>query len=256
MDRFMDGINNTGVESKRMTKIIHCVKRVLSTIVIPFPNFIKVFVYRKFFKYKIGKNVRIGLSWIFVDILEIADHVIIGHLNSIKGIPLVKIGSFSIIGRGNTFTSTHEFTNPKSLEERSNRPELIIGSHCAVVAFHYLDIQDQFEIGDFTTISGKNSVFFSHYLNVISGAQSTKPIYIGKYCMIGSSVQFVPGARIPDYCVVGMGSVVTKKFLNSYWVIGGNPASEIKRLPENAGYFTRKTGYVSTYTPSPFKNNY
>ena len=39
-----------------------------------------------------------------------------------------------------------------------------------------------------------------------------------------------PGAAIPDCCVVGLGSVVTKAFADSYSLITGVPAKRIRAL--------------------------
>ena len=207
--------------------------KLLSLIITFLPSIIKIPIYRHIFGYKIGRHVKIGLSWIYVDNLEVGDHVIIRHFNRLKNLTEVKIGCYSIIGMGNTFTSSPEFTHKLSSRERGNHAKLIMGDHAAITLFHYFDVQDLIFIGDYTTIAGKGSTFFTHYINVEKNLQSCKPIYIGRYCMIGSSVKFAPGAVIPDYCVVGMGSVVAKVFHDSYVILAGNPATFVRKLPED-----------------------
>jgi acetyltransferase-like isoleucine patch superfamily enzyme len=220
----------------------------LSIILIFFPSFLKIPIYRVVFRYKIGKDVRIGLAWIKVGRLVIGDHVRIGHLTRIKGIPLVQVGDHTSIGVGNTFTATYEFTNEQSQSERGNHPALFIGRHVGITMFHYLDVQDEFMIGDFTTIAGRNSFFYTHFLDTATGTQSTRPIHIGSYCMIGAAVRFSPGATVPNCCVVGMGAVVTKRFNESYTLLGGNPARIIRLLPEDSKYFHRHRGWIGTYS--------
>lgn len=80
-----------------------------------------------------------------------------------------------------------------------------------------------------------------------NSTQSTKPICIGKYCMVGSSVRFIPGAIVPDYCVAGMGAVVRKQYVETHGLIGGNPGTIIRTLPKDAAYFKRTDGWIGTY---------
>lgn len=240
-----------------VTKVVKIIKLLLlsvfSLFIIVFPSPIKIPIYRFFCGYKFGKNVKIGLSWIHVTDLEIGDNVIIGHMNCFKHIPKVKIGNFCTIGNMNVFASSREFTCDGSISERGNFPLLIIGSHCGISSRHYFDIQDTFTIKSFTTIAGVNSVFFTHYIDFKKCRQSVKPISIGKYCMIGSNVSFIPGVIIPDCCIVGMGSVVTSKFEHSHMFIAGNPARILHELDEDASYFHRHIGYISSFMRPPFE---
>ena len=219
----------------------------LSLMVIILPTILKCLIYRRIYGYKIGERVKIGLSWIRVGKLEVGDDVVIGHLNRFKGTPEVRIGNNSIISSGNTFTSTLEFTDNRGIALRKNQPKLIIGDHCGISLWHYFDIQDTVSIGSFTTIAGIGSVFFTHFIDIMNGKQSTKPINIGAYNMIGSSVRFLPGAGVSDFCVVGMASVVTKMFSKTHVLIGGNPAKVIHELPESAAYFKRSIGRISSF---------
>lgn len=226
----------------------------LSLIVVITPSIIKLMVYRRVYRYSIGRNVRIGLSWIWVGRLHLGDNVQIGHFNRFKNIPDVEIGNYTVIGTGNTFTSSSEFTNDVGMTARGNKPILVIGEHCGISLMHYFDIQDRVEIGAYTTIAGKGSDFFTHYLDVVSSTQSVKPIGIGKYCIVGSSACFTPGARIADCCVVGMGAVVTREHKETLCLIGGNPAVTIHKLPSDAAYFKRKVGWVGSFTEPPFES--
>jgi acetyltransferase-like isoleucine patch superfamily enzyme len=231
---------------------MNLLKKVILRWLVFLPSPLKIPIYRFLYHYQIGRNVRIGKSFIKVDTLFIDNNVIIGDNNRFENIPEVHIGAYSTIGNDNTFTSSYEFTSQDSRKIRKNNPRLHIGSHCGISFYNYFDIQDEFTIGNFTTIAGVYSIFFTHYLNVIESAQSVKPISIGSYCMLGARVSLVPGAKIPDYCVVGMGSVITKPFLENHCLIGGNPAKVVKKFDKNARYFKRKMGYISSVTKPPF----
>ncbi|MBR5129679.1 MAG: hypothetical protein IKV03_00430 [Alphaproteobacteria bacterium] len=55
-----------------------------------------------------------------------------------------------------------------------------------------------------------------------------KNITIGKHVWIGKHVKILKNAQIPDESIVGMMSLVCKKFTNSHIAIAGNPAKIIK----------------------------
>jgi acetyltransferase-like isoleucine patch superfamily enzyme len=227
------------------------IRKWLTLVLVVVPSPIKIPIYRRLFGYQIGKNVRIGLSWINVAALQIGDYVRIGHFNRFKNIPEVQIGDYCSIGFGNTFTSTYEFIAEAGIKARGNRPRLNLGNHCQITMLHYFDVQDSFRIGAYTVIAGRESVFFTHYLDVVHSTQSAKPISIGDYCMVGTNTRFVPGASIADCCVVAMAAVVTKPFTESFSLIAGNPALVIKKLPEDAAYFKRKVGWIGEFSSPP-----
>lgn len=50
------------------------------------------------------------------------------------------------------------------------------------------------------------------------------PIVIGDHCWIGERTTLTKGAQIPNNCIVGIASVVTKSFINENCLIAGSPA--------------------------------
>ncbi len=50
------------------------------------------------------------------------------------------------------------------------------------------------------------------------------PILVGDHVWLGERVTLTKGAQIPDDCIVGIASVVTKKFDKPHCVIAGSPA--------------------------------
>lgn len=56
-----------------------------------------------------------------------------------------------------------------------------------------------------------------------------EPIKIGNHCWVGERVTITKNAQIPDDCIVGIASVVTKKFEEEHCVIAGAPARVVKR---------------------------
>ena len=72
-------------------------------------------------------------------------------------------------------------------------------------------------------------------------ANYPKPILIGDNVWIGCRVTILKGVIIPNGCVIGSGSVVTKRFCNNNTLISGNPASERRTIHhwsrENFAFF-------------------
>jgi acetyltransferase-like isoleucine patch superfamily enzyme len=56
----------------------------------------------------------------------------------------------------------------------------------------------------------------------------TTPILIGDHVWIGERVTLCKGAQIPNNCIVGLASVVTKAFSEENCVIAGAPAKVVK----------------------------
>ena len=206
------------------------------------PSFLKRAFYRLFFGYKIGKNVKIGVSIIDVENCEIEDdvkighfnlltstkqlfignHTRIGHLNIIRGGDEVRIGRYVEILRLNEINS---IPNPLVFNEID--PRFLLGSGSVITTSHKIDFTDKVEIGKRVILGGRNSSLWTH------NRQQTKPIIIGDYSYVGSEIRIVPGGEIPSKCVVGIASVITKKFEGEFQLIAGVPAKVIKKLNED-----------------------
>ncbi len=58
---------------------------------------------------------------------------------------------------------------------------------------------------------------------------SDNPLIIGKHCWIGEGVKITKNAQIPNDTIIGIGSIVTKKFTEEGTVLAGIPAKIIRR---------------------------
>lgn len=59
---------------------------------------------------------------------------------------------------------------------------------------------------------------------------SVKDIRLGRYVFVGKRAILMPGVSLPEFTIVGAGSVVTKSFDEPRTIIAGNPARVIKRF--------------------------
>ncbi|MDQ3135207.1 MAG: hypothetical protein M3Q76_10430 [Acidobacteriota bacterium] len=205
------------------------------------PSFLKRPFYRVCFGYRVGKNVRIGLSLIDareceladdvrvghcnvligIQKLTIGDHARIGHLNVVRGGDEVSIGRYAEIGRLNEINSI-----PDPIVVNPVDPRFLLGAGSVITAGHKIDFTDRVEIGERTILGGRNSSLWTH------NRQRTMPIVIGSLSYIGSEIRIAPGGGLPSRCVVGIGSVITKKLDDENCLIAGVPARRVKELSE------------------------
>jgi acetyltransferase-like isoleucine patch superfamily enzyme len=206
------------------------VRKIILILIALMPNIVKIFLYKKILGYKIGCNVKIGFSYLDASNAIIEDNVIIGHFNLIKEINKLLIGQNSFIGNFNQcFGGSRRNNNWSS--------ELIIGKKCSIMSHHFMDITGNIFIDNNTIIGGRDTHFWSHSLVNQSHSLKRIPlnINIGKNVYVGARATLV-GCNIPDFSIVGAGSVVTKAFASdnnrNCILIAGNPA-RVKKKYEN-----------------------
>lgn len=70
-------------------------------------------------------------------------------------------------------------------------------------------------------------------INTLEIFSKTKPISIGNDVWIGTRAVILKGTTIPDNCIIGANSLITKSFDKTNTIIAGNPAKVVK---ENIKY--------------------
>ncbi|MFC3052309.1 acyltransferase [Kordiimonas pumila] len=153
------------------------------------------------------------------------DDVYIGHFNLIWRLKKIELKSGSRISALNWITGAQHGT-------------FRLGSNSSISVLHFFEASGNIAIGANSIIAGRSSQFFTHGITP-ENLNDISSIIIEDWCYIGSASRFVPGAYISNHTFVGMGAVVTKRFSERYVLIGGVPATIIKKLPRNAAYFER-----------------
>lgn len=175
-------------------------------------NSVKIFLLKKLFHYAIGKNVKIGKAIINCNKVYIGNNVHIAD-NNVITCNEFSIGENSSIHSGNVIQGRANFS---------------LGTNSRIINNHHFDLWNNIQIGNNTWIAGKNSQFWTH------GSIHTKlnnkdlSIVIKDNIYIGSACRFAPGVLIESENLIGLGSVVTKSFLESKTIIAGNPAIVVK----------------------------
>lgn len=181
-----------------------------------------------------------------------------GRWISVKKVPGAEI---AITGDHNRIEigENSYFKNAKIEISHTNYAHVKIGSNCQLNNFliHFSKGENQtFSIGDYSSTGGISIMLPSHtscYIgnncmfskdiciwagdghtlfnyktgNVLNKKEYT--IRIGNYCWVGWGTALLKNTVLPDYTIVGMQSVVTKKFTQKYTVLAGNPAKIIKK---------------------------
>jgi acetyltransferase-like isoleucine patch superfamily enzyme len=204
------------------------------------PGFLKKAIYRLAFGYRIGRNVRIGVAFLDCKHLTIGDdtrighgvvfwgcgeftigrHVRIGFLNLFRGGDRLALEDYAMVIRLNVINAIPD-------NDCANPPDssFHLGYGSVITAEHRIDFTDRVTIGRRSILGGRNSSIWTH--NRREGLQ----VEIGDYCYVGSEIRMAPGSRIPNCCIVGLGSVVTHPLTDSYSLIAGVPAR--RRRPLN-----------------------
>jgi acetyltransferase-like isoleucine patch superfamily enzyme len=216
-------------------------KTILALLIVPFPWFLKRTILNRLMGHSIKKSAYIGLSIIDARSLSLGNNAQIGHFNIIRSMNLISLQDSATIGNLNWISgeaSSHISSGHKG------KSFLKIGDHSAITNRHYLDCSGGLEIGKYSTFAGVRSTLLTHSIDVNDSSQKLKDIKIGDYCFISSNCIFIGGSNIPNFSIVGAGSILRNNFTEPYFLYSGNPAKPIKNVSADSKYFTRSSGHV------------
>jgi carbonic anhydrase/acetyltransferase-like protein (isoleucine patch superfamily) len=205
------------------------------------PSPLKKVAYRAAFGYRIGPGVRIGLVLLDAEEVDLGEGTRIGHLNAIVRVRRfetgrrVRIGILNVIRGGETVT-LGDYSEVMRLNVLNAIPDhdcttepqsvLEVGAGTVITSGHRIDFTDRVTLGKNVIIGGRNSSLWTH------NRQETAPIEIGDFCYLGSEVRLAPGAKLPDECILGLGSVLTGEIKEPRSLVAGVPAKVVRPLAE------------------------
>lgn len=225
------------------------------------PGFLKRLLYRLLFGYRIGRGVRIGIVLLDAAEVDLGDGTEIGHLNLVTRVGTLVTGRHARIGllniiRGGERVTLGDYSSVMRLNVLNAIPDhdcttrpvsvLEVGAGAVIVSGHRIDFTDRVTIGRNVIVGGRNSSFWTH------NRQQTAPIAIGDFCYLGSEVRLAPGARLPERCILGLGSVLSGEIDTPGSLVGGVPAKVIRPLTaEDEALLLRKTRSDIPDDPGP-----
>lgn len=211
----------------------------LLALVALLPSALKVPLLRLFFGHRIGRRVRIGVSILDAREMEVGDGASIGHFNLILRVGRLEMGRHARIGvlniiRGGTLVRLGDYSDVMRLNVLNAIPEhdctttpeseLQVGPGTVLTSGHRIDFTDRVSLGKNVIVGGRSSSLWTH------NRQETAPITIGDFCYLGSEVRLAPGAGLPDECILGLGSVLTRQITEPRSLVAGVPAKVLRPL--------------------------
>jgi acetyltransferase-like isoleucine patch superfamily enzyme len=205
------------------------------------PNALKKLLYRVVFGYRIDPGVRIGLVILDAEQVHLGEGTWIGHLNAIVRVRRFETGRMTRIGhlnviRGGERVSLGDYAEVMRLNVLNAIPDhdcttapesvLEVGAGAVITSGHRIDFTDRVTLGKNVIVGGRNSSLWTH------NRQETAPIEIGDFCYLGSEVRLAPGAKLPDECILGLGSVLTGEIEEPRSLVAGVPAKVVRPLNE------------------------
>jgi acetyltransferase-like isoleucine patch superfamily enzyme len=205
------------------------------------PSSLKVWAYRTFRGYRIGKGVKLAFGAVILgEHVEIADGVEIGLLAIVMG-RSIKIGRFSSVGTM-SYVSCERieigedarireqvFVGGPQLPESSFK----LGSRTIILQLASINPTKPVTIGDDTGIGG-HCLIFTHgaWLNALDGYPVTyEPVTLGNSVWLPWRVFVMPGTTIGDGSVIGANSLVQGTIPPRSLAVG-SPAKVIRSAPD------------------------
>jgi acetyltransferase-like isoleucine patch superfamily enzyme len=206
---------------------------------------LKRLIYRKFYKYEIDADAYIGVSIVVAKKVVLKKGAVIGSLSLIKGLDNLFLQECAVIGNLNWITGFPSGTGSEHFAHKIERvPQLIVEKHAAITNRHLIDCTSSVIIGEFSTVAGFRSQILTHSIDLEKNRQDSEPVLIGKYTFVGTGSIILPGAVLPDYSILGAGSLLNKAYIEEYMLYAGVPATKVKQLKADMSYLNRVVGHV------------
>ncbi len=219
-------------------------KKIILILIVFLPNALKIIILNRFFNAKIDKTAKIGVSYIHCDTIIMGKNSRIGHFNTIKNLSRLQLDNDAGLGHFNKISALPLGSNKHFTHDTTRSPHFIMHQHSGMTGHHYIDCCGGVTVGEFTIIAGMRTSIFTHGINIQTNTQEASGVMVGKYCMIGTQSIILKGASLPDYSVLGAGSVLQKAYTTSYTLYSGVPALPVKTFDTEAKFFNRDTRFV------------
>lgn len=165
-------------------------------------------------------------------------HVLFGCHNTIKGGKFIEIGDNCVFGNNLRLEAVSKYG------ECFYSPSIVFGEGVAINQNFHCTCANSIIIGDGTSVTANCGIFdiVHPYENITINPRIarilSKPIVIGKDCMIGMNSVILPGTHLGNHCVVGANSTVSGEYPDNC-VIAGSPAKVLKRYNQNTKQWER-----------------
>ena len=195
-----------------------------SILLFLFPTWFCKLLFIKSKSVVIGKNSKIGFSYIKCKKLKLGPNCKIGHLNyiSVGGVYLKSgcyiqhlnfiRGQFDIIMEDNSWINNKNKIS--SIGNAYHNVVLNLNEGASIGVRHLLDMTDSITIGAYSMLAGADTQIWTHSFFFSKDspkfARLDAPVNIGKHCYIGARCCILSGVNISDAVTVGAQTCVSK----------------------------------------------
>lgn len=166
----------------------------------PITKTIRGRLYSLFYK-DIASDFKIGFgSIIDAKTIKIASGVAIGNMVRMKYLDELIVGQGSSIGSSTIVCGAEE-------HNKFSERKLIVGEHTNILCSHYFDVVAPIIIGDYVTIAGKWTQFYTHSFD-LERNRCDGAIHIGNHVYIGAGCLINLGVSVCDEVVLQGGTCV------------------------------------------------
>lgn len=215
------------------------IKILVQLILMPLPWPLRRRLLSGILGYQIAPSARIRWSVLQADKVELGPGAHVGSLTYVKGLAELLIEENGRLGNLNWVTGLPR-SSAYFRDQPDRRPSLIIRANASVTHRHLIDCTDLVEIGSFTTLGGWGTQILTHSIDIAESRQRSEPVHIGCYNFVGTRSVLLKGSSLPDYSVLAAGSVLAHAQTETYTMYSGVPAKAVRRLDEDAAYFSRE----------------
>ncbi len=196
------------------------------------------------FGFDLHRDSHIGFSIILPRRLIMEKGSRIGHLNVCKGAELLHLSAYASIANLNWITGFPLGDSPHFSQDTKRAPELLLKPHAAISSRHLIDCTATVTIGAHSIVGGFHSQILTHSVDLHAARQSSAPIEIGDYCFLGTRCVLLGDSVLPHHSILGANSLLQRRWSDPYQLYAGSPATPIKPLSSEMGFFKRETGFI------------
>jgi acetyltransferase-like isoleucine patch superfamily enzyme len=185
-------------------------------------------------------SAHVGHSVVAADRVVLGPGASIGSGTVIKGLAELRLGEEASIGMLDWISGPP--TGADTLHASPNRhPALVLGRGATITSRHVLDCSDTVTLEELAVLAGIRSTVFTHSINLVRNQQRTGRVTIGERAAVLSNCVLLPGTVVAPRSIVSAGSVVNTVLVKENVFYRGNPAVEIRELPEDLAFLNRTT---------------
>lgn len=196
---------------------------------------------QRLYGYEIHPSARIGLSVVAPGHLRMGPGTVIESFNMIRGMDLVEMGPGAGISKLNWIYGMPTTATQYYAHESDRRSELVLAEGGGLLNRHLIDCTNSVRIGRYSLLVGYGTQVITHAIDHATGRQSSQPVEIGDFCMVGTRCLLLGGASLPSHSALGAGSMLRDRPERPYGIYSGVPAKHVGDIDPGSGYFRAET---------------